>query len=749
MKKTFLLPALSRKVQPRRRFAPEATKLASYGLLAATLLVSGNTFGQGNSPHNSTTPSVRQLETLGRGLVAVDQGNGHVFVSWRLLATDNPEVGFNLFRRSVDGGVTKLNTQPITSSTNWVDETPDNTPGATYFVRSVRNGGPDQGDASANPEAAPVWAQQFLRLPLQRPASGITPTGENYTYSPGDCSVGDLNGDGQYEIVVKWDPSNQKDNSNGGYTGNVLLDAYQLDGTRLWRIDLGKNIRAGAHYTQFMVFDLDSDGKAEVACKTSDGTVDGTGQVLGDPTIDHRNASGYVLRGSEKLTVFNGLTGAAYPSVTYLPQRHPVKGDNPTPAEIRTIWGDDYGNRIDRFLAAVAYLDGVHPSLVMCRGYYTRTVLVAWDFKDGQLTQRWIFDSDDNTPGNSAYRGQGNHNLSVADVDGDGKDEIVYGSCAIDDNGKGLYATGRGHGDAMHVSDLDPDRPGLEIFSVHETPSQYGTAPNDFRDARTGTLIWGSPGANQGDVGRGVSMDVDPRTLGSESWSTRGGLYSAKGVQISTAKPSPINFAVWWDGDLLREPLDGTTISKWDWTSNRTNTILNAAALGGGSNNGTKATPNLSADLFGDWREEVIWRNTNNEELLIFTTTIPTAYRLPTLMHDPQYRLSIAWQNNGYNQPPHTGFYLGDGMTLATPKHGDANGQKLKEASVYPNPSNSSFRLQVSGDFHYVIVDQYGKQLAEGAAKDEVVFGEALPVGHYVVRITTESTSKAIQVVKQ
>jgi len=591
--------------------------------------------------------------------VAVDQGNGQVFVSWRLLTSDAAGTGFDLYRQPAGGAAVKLNTTPITTSTNWVDATAGTATGTTYFVRAVRGG-----VAAAASAPAPVWPQQFMRLPLQQPASGTTPTGEVYTYSPGDCSVGDLDGDGQQEIIVKWDPSNQKDNSQSGYTGNVYLDAYQLDGTRLWRIDLGKNIRAGAHYTQFMVFDLDGDGKAELACKTSDGTIDGTGQVLGNATADYRNTAGYILSGPEYLTVFNGQTGAAYPSVTYLPQRHPTVGDNPTPAQINAIWGDNYGNRIDRFLAAVAYLDGVHPSLVMARGYYTRTVLVAWDFKNGQLSQRWTFDSNDGNPDNLAFRGQGNHNLSVGDVDGDGKDEIVYGSCAIDDNGKGMYATGRGHGDAMHLSDFDPARPGLEVFSVHETQSQYGSAPNDFRDAATGTLIWGAPGPNQGDVGRGVAMDVDPRTLGAEAWSTRGGLYAANGTQISVARPSQINFGVWWDGDLLRETLDGTTINKWNWLTSTSSPLLSAGPLGAGSNNGTKATPNLSVDLFGDWREEVIWRNTNNQELLIFTTTIPTTYRLPTLLQDPQYRLSIAWQNVAYNQPPHTGFYLGDGMKL-------------------------------------------------------------------------------------
>ncbi|MDF7814795.1 rhamnogalacturonan lyase [Hymenobacter sp. YC55] len=746
MERNFYLPTLGLNAALRHRLVSGAGKLTSYGLLAAALFSSAGAFGQGSS-HPTTTPSVRQLETLGRGIVAVDQGNGNVFVSWRLLATDDPKVGFNLFRKPVGGDAVKLNEQPITSSTNWVDETPDSTPGTTYFVRTVRNGGPDQGEASSEPETAPVWAQQYLRLPLQQPAGG-TNAGGAYTYSPNDCSVGDLDGDGQYEIIVKWDPSNAKDNSQSGYTGNVYLDAYKLDGTQLWRIDLGKNIRAGAHYTQFMVYDLDGDGKAELACKTADGTVDGTGQVLGDATADYRNTAGYILNGPEYLTVFNGLTGAAYPSTTYLPQRHPVKGDNPTTAELRTIWGDNYGNRVDRFLAAVAYLDGVHPSLVMCRGYYTRTVLVAWDFKDGQLTQRWTFDSDDNTPGNAAYRGQGNHNLTVADIDADGKDEIVYGSCAIDDNGKGIYSTGRGHGDALHVSDMDPKRAGLEVFSPHEDQGSYGAAPADFREASTGKLIWGRPGPSQGDVGRGLAADIDPRFPGFEAWASRGGLYSAKGDQITTTKPS-INFAVWWDGDLSRELLDGTVIDKWDYANNRSARLLTANSFGADRNNGTKANPGLSADLFGDWREEVIWRDINNKDLLIFTTTIPTTHRLTTLMHDPQYRLSVAWQNVAYNQPPHTSFYLGSDMELDTNKPGKSGGEELNDATLYPNPSNSSFHLKVAGDFRYVVLDQYGKQLEEGTGKDEVVLGESLPIGHYVVRITTDSTSKAIQLVKE
>jgi rhamnogalacturonan endolyase len=279
--------------QLRRLLGLGARQLASAGLLVATLLASGEAGAQ--------TTLVRQAaEALGRGMVAVDKGNGEVFVSWRLLAADAAGTSFDLYRQPAGGAAVKLNTTPISTSTNWVDTAPGTVAGTTYFVRPVRNG-----VAATASDAAPVWPQQFMRLPLQQPAAGVTPTNEAYTYSPGDCSVGDVDGDGQQEIIVKWDPSNQKDNSQSGYTGNVYLDAYKLDGTRMWRIDLGRNIRAGAHYTQFMVFDLDGDGRAEVACRTSDGTIDGTGQVLGSAIADYRTVNGYVLTGPERLTVFN------------------------------------------------------------------------------------------------------------------------------------------------------------------------------------------------------------------------------------------------------------------------------------------------------------------------------------------------------------------------------------------------------------------------------------------------------------
>ncbi|SEB25712.1 rhamnogalacturonan lyase [Paenibacillus sp. 276b] len=610
----------------KRSLWKRTLRTAGVSLLSSALLVTS--LGLGNIPVTHAA-GARQMEFLDRGVVAVKTGTG-VFVSWRLLGTEGSNVSFNVYR---DG--TKVNASPITNSTNLQDAS--GTSSSKYTVRAVVSGNEQAASAAAS-----VWGNNYLSVPLSVPAGGTTPDGVAYTYSANDASAGDVDGDGEYELIVKWDPSNSKDNSQSGYTGEVFIDAYKLNGTRLWRISLGKNIRAGAHYTQFMVYDLDGDGKAEVAMKTADGTKDGTGVVIGDASKDYRNSSGYVLSGPEFLTIFNGQTGKELSTVNYEPARGNVSD-----------WGDNYGNRVDRFLAAIAYLDGERPSLVMARGYYTRTVLVAYNWRDGQLTKQWTFDS--NTSGNSGYAGQGNHNLSVADVDGDGKDEIVYGAMAVDDNGKGLYTTGLHHGDAMHLSDLDPDRAGLEVFQVHETPSNAGV---EFRDARTGQLIWGIPTTK--DIGRGMAADIDPRYKGAEVWAD-GGLYTAKGQKIGTTLPSSTNFGIWWDGDLLRELLDSNRIDKWDYANSQTVNLLTASGVS--SNNGTKSTPNLQADLFGDWREEVVWRTNDSSALRIYTTTAVTDKRIYTLMHDPVYRLGVAWQNVAYNQPPHTGFYLGDSMS--------------------------------------------------------------------------------------
>jgi rhamnogalacturonan endolyase len=598
-----------------------------------------------------TLSGQRTMEKLDRGVVALRHASGKVFISWRILAGDPEDIAFNVYRQTGSGKSIRINRLPLTAATFYIDSLADLSKPTAWHVRTVVKDR-EREQSKSFLLGANLAIKPYLSIPLK------TPEG----YSANDASPGDLDGDGAYELVVHMTGKGH-DNSHRGVTDPPILHAYKLDGTLLWSINLGKNIREGAHYTQFIVYDLDGDGRAEVACKTADGTTDGQGKVIGDANVNHVNEDGYILRGPEFLTVFDGLTGKALATTKYLPARHPDTSD-PTSEQLKSIWGDGYGNRMDRFLACVAYLDGERPSLIMTRGYYTRSVLSAWNFREGNLTHVWTFDSDANER-NKPYRGQGYHSLSVGDVDVDGKDEIIFGSCVIDDNGEGLYSTGLGHGDAIHYSDLDPDRPGLEVFGIQE---RFDDAGAHFRNAASGELYWKKPSVKAGDdgegPGRGNAFDIDPRHRGSECW-VKGagirGLFNAKGELIADKEPASCNFAVWWDGDLLREILDKNVISKWDWNAQALKPVLTAD--GCTSNNGTKSTPALSADLFGDWREEVVWRTTDNKELRIYMSTIPTPYRFTTLMHDPVYRLGIAWQNVAYNQPPHVSFYLGEGMT--------------------------------------------------------------------------------------
>ncbi|MES2775279.1 MAG: rhamnogalacturonan lyase [Bacteroidota bacterium] len=593
----------------------------------------------------------RQMEYLNRGVYAVNEGNGKVFVSWRLLATDDDKIAFNVYK-ATGSKSTKLNKAPINSVTSFIDESADSTLANTYTVKAVIKG--KEQNAVGNSFTLPSHALPYFSIAMRTPAG----------YAPNDASVGDVDGDGEFEIFIHM-AGRARDNSQAGITDEPIIQAYKLNGTFLWQINLGKNIRDGAHYTQMMVYDLDGDGKAEICMKTADGTVDGKGKVIGDSTKDWRNERGFILSGPEFFTVFEGATGAALSTTSYNPPRHASL--NPTADELKALWGDGNGNRMDRFIACIAYLDGVHPSVVMCRGYYTRTVLAAWDWRGGKLSQRWVFDSNN---GHKDYAGQGNHNVSVADVDGDGKDEIVYGAMTIDDNGEGLYTTRLGHGDALHVSDLDPSRPGMEVFDIQE---RFGDAGANFRDAKTGEVIWKKASVKAGDdgegPGRGLALDIDPRYPGFECWVAGAGItgmFDCKGNKIAEKTP-PCNMGVFWDGDILSEILNGTQVSKWDYTNSMNNKVLDVKDFGCASNNGTKANPCLSADLFGDWREELIYRSADNKELRIFSTTIPTDKRFYTFMNDPQYRLSIAWQNVAYNQPPHTSFFIGEGMA-APPK---------------------------------------------------------------------------------
>ncbi|WP_182870864.1 rhamnogalacturonan lyase [Stieleria mannarensis] len=588
----------------------------------------------------------RVMERLDRGVVAVPSGDD-VFIGWRLLATEPQTIGFNVYRQDGDEAPRRLNAQPLTAGTNLVDSSGTTTDATTYFVRPTMDG--IEGDAS---NAVSIWREGYLEFPIQL-AEG---------YRAGDASIADLDGDGQYELVLH-QVRNPKDNSHTGITGSPILDAYEFDGTLLWRIDLGRNIRDGEHYTQFMVYDLDGDGSAEIACKTADGTIDGTGAVIGDRGKDFRNLDqgsrrfGRILEGPEFFTVFSGQTGAALKTVDYVPSRDPIDG-----------WGgiggnggnDSYGNRCDRFLACVAYLDGQLPSVVMCRGVYGRIVMAAWDWRGGELSQRWVFDSGIAYPpfdAASEFSGMGGHSLSVADVDADGRDEIVYQAMVVDDNGKGLYSTGLRHGDAMHISDMYPQRPGLEVFTVQENEGatvRFQTPGAAMRDAATGEILWShSPGI---DVGAGLAADIDPRHPGFEAWGGPGGLRNSAGESVGRS-PRSTGYAIWWDGDLLRELLGrGGRVTKWDWEAEQERSIF--VAQGRGAPRG----PNLIGDIVGDWREEIITASPDGQSLRVYTTSIPTESRLYTLMQDPQYRLSITWQNVVYNKPPHTSFFLGHKM---------------------------------------------------------------------------------------
>lgn len=589
--------------------------------------------------NNGTYGEGRRMEYLNRGVMATYNGSG-VLVSWRVLATDPANTTFKLYQNGnhvADIAANEATNYFVSGASASDVFTVDTYVGGmmtekanTAVMMGIKNSG---------------QSGSYLEIALQKPADQTMPDGSTCSYTPNDCSVGDVDGDGQYEIFVKWDPSNSKDNANDGYTGSVFIDCYKLDGTRLWRIDLGKNIRAGAHYTQFMVYDFDGDGKAEMMVKTADGTVDGQGKVIGDGSKDYRSGAGRILTGPEYLTVFNGETGAAMDTIDFEPARGNV-GD----------WDDTYGNRCDRFLATVAYLDGQNPSAVFGRGYYAKTVVVAYDFVNGKITKRWSYDTGKNSS-DPAYN-QGNHSLIPMDVDDDGKDEILYGSVCFDDNGTVKWSTYLGHGDCMQAGDLIPERPGLEVFQVHE--HHYCA---EIHDAATGEIIWKVDAS--GDVGRGIALNLTTDSAGMEFASTADGQVYA--YNPSTGKVESqgygwndkikwsMNSAIWWDDDLEREAMDRTMIED---TSGRKFT-------GDGSyNNYTKANACLTADILGDWREEVILQANDGTVLRIFGTTFETDTRLFTLMHDSQYRLGVATENVGYNQAPNTSFFLGTGYAV-------------------------------------------------------------------------------------
>ena len=591
----------------------------------------------------------RQMESLTRGLVASNVGSG-MLVSWRLLGTDDPATEFNLYR---DGE--KIASIAKNAGTNYLDKSGKST--SKYEVAAIVDG-KEQAKSALSVVLDKTVSNSgnsfpYKTLKLEVPAAQKMPDGETCTYTPNDMSAADLDGDGEYELILKWDPSNAHDNSQTGYTGTVFIDAYKLDGTRLWRIDLGKNIRAGAHYTQFQVFDYDGDGKAEMIVKTADGTIDGTGKAIGNASKDYRSAAGTILDGPEYLTVFRGADGAAITTVEYIPSRNinqHVKGKNG-----KGYWGDNYGNRCERYIAATAYLDGVHPSAIFIRGYYSASYVVAYDFDGKDLKQRWYHKSED--PGQGLYE-QGNHNITTGDIDNDGYDEIVFGGAALNHDGTLRYSTQLGHGDAGHLGDLDPDLPGLEFWDVHEhTDAKY---TEELRGP-DGKFIWGTDNPGK-DNGRGIAADIDSTQRGYELWSAKGnGLHNVKGKVLGTPALA-MNFRIYFSGDAYDELLDGAYVTKYDPVAMKANVYFDGpTALGATGCNGTKNTPSLVADLFGDWREELVVRSEKDPTTMyIISTPVTSPHRNYTLMHDAVYRTAIAWQNTAYNQPPHLGYYLPD-----------------------------------------------------------------------------------------
>lgn len=599
----------------------------------------------------------RQMERLDHGLVAVKKATG-VYVTWRVLGGEMDSAAFNLYRNG-----TRINEQPIDGASNYFDD--NGTEASVYELRRF-----SRGEEQILNETAGVWENSYIDIPVEPIQGSYT------THTLNDASVGDLDGDGAYEIVVKRIAVDMSEES----TDYHYLEAYELDGTRLWSINIGPNIYNDKEFN-FLVWDLDGDGKAEIATRTSEGTVDGLGNEIGDIDQDgitnYRYSitySGFRSEGPDFLSIFNGETGEE------------ITRENYIPLEPLSQWGlpghdvSQLAHRATKCMFTVAYLDGKTPGVVISRGIYEKVALEAWNYRNGALTKLWHFDSDQ--PGNGDYAKQGYHNLTQGDVDNDGRDEIVYGSMCVNDDGTGLYSTKLGHGDAQHMTDINPDREGLEYFGCLEN-----STGGDYRDAGTGEILFYY---NIGrDMGRAGCSDITPDYPGMEMWGPTGFPFlSATGDEITGLNsPSSMNFFIWWDGDPIREMLDhiwnepnGTgTIIKYN---NGQNTIL-LNASGTLSNNWTKGNPSLSADILGDWREEVIWRTADNAALRLYISTAPTDIRMYTLMHDPQYRAAIGWQPNSYNQPPHPGFFIGHDMDSVPPSPMMLEGQKVWQKGTW------------------------------------------------------------------
>lgn len=662
------------------------------------------------------TASAQQVkEKLQRAPVAVKTSQG-MLVSWRWLTTDPTELTFSVYRNG-----TKV-ADGISDVTNWLDK--EGKPGDTYRIETSKG---EKSEVKA-------WDNIFTSFDVKRPAS-IKSGNTTGRYRPDDMAVGDVDGDGNYELILKWLPDNQRDSGKDGYSSPVIISAYRMDGTPLWQkdINLGLNIRSGNHTTQLVVYDLDGDGKAELICKTACGSTDGTGKYVTeagdakikavDNTKTYVNSKGRVTGGEEFLTVFNGQTGEAMKTIWYSPSRSGE--DFPTAAtDGNSFWGDSQANRAERFNAAVAYLDGLDklPTAIFQRGYYKNCYIwaVDWDGKD--LKTRWLHkglsgkwqtvdaNGKELSSGSGASSfGQGVHGISVGDVNTDGYDEICTGGATIAHDGKLLCSTGMGHGDAIHLADLCPDRAGLELMMPHEeSVANYGY---DVHDATTGELLVRA--TSSGDNGRGLAADFIPANRGYEFWSSAdGNTYDCLTGNVVLSKKADTNFRIYWTGDPYDQTFDGRydsatgksapRIRSYNTQSKSIITFQEFANYGSPSAcNTTKATPCLQADLLGDWREELIMFQYEADytsptcKILIYSTPEPTKYKVPCLMEDHLYRMGIVWQNSSYNQPPHLGYYLPDYLGVDGNTYTTQTQSHAPEAAPAADPTQGEEQLGV------------------------------------------------------
>jgi len=565
------------------------------------------------------------MERLDRGLIAMHRGDGEIYIGWRLRGTEPANLGFNVYRRTGDGPAVKLNDTPITESTNYLD-TPDNLhPSHTYFVKAVREGQPQTRSEPVTVEADPP-ARNYRSIPLKG------------DYPANKIAVGDLNGDGAYDYVIK-QPEQVTD--PGVYHRSETswkIEAYTASGEFLWRRDLGPNIVQGIWWSPMVVYDLNGDGRAEVATKTAP-----TDRDL------RRPSDGRVVRGPEWVSVFDGETGNTIARKPWIP-----RGESED-------WGDDDWNRAMRNQILVAYLDGETPSLIVCRGTYELMKVDAWRFDDGELKRQWRW-SNKGMP--ASYQGQGFHSTTAYDLDHDGRDEILNGGLVVQDDGSTGWTTGQGDGDEFHLADIIPERRGLECLYIQEKPEDYDY-PIHVTDVNSGDIIWGvEDDGSFGDIGDGLAADIDPDEPGLEVWGAANGaqyLYNARGEVLGDNRP-PWNLAIWWDGDPGRELADQGKIYKWDPEAEKARVIDRyGAAPVNNDDVQQRYSAAIVADVVGDWREEVI--TVTPGELRIYTTTTMTSHRFYTLMHNPLYRTGVAVMSMGYLQSAHPDYFLGYGAS--------------------------------------------------------------------------------------